>query len=99
MKGKNLSRAAITMTKKKGYVFLELKVSEDPKKIANRILDKFLEKEKDYCCSVVGKYDVVIEKSIDDLAEVNDLLAKIRKDEKIGLVIAKSTTFIGVHQP
>jgi hypothetical protein len=87
------------MTKKKGYVFLEIKVSEDPKKIANRILDKFLEKKKDYCCSVVGKYDVVIEKRIDELAEVNDLLAKIRQDEKLGLIITKSTTFIGVHQP
>ncbi|MEX2680356.1 MAG: hypothetical protein Q6373_002050 [Candidatus Sigynarchaeota archaeon] len=87
------------MTKKKGYIFLEIKASEDPKKISNRILDKFLEKKADYCCSVVGKYDIVIEKIIDDLAEVNDLLAKIRKDEKIGPVIAKSTTFIGVHQP
>jgi hypothetical protein len=60
------------MTKKKGYVFLELNASEDPKKIANRILDKFLEKKKDYCCSVLGKYDVVIEKNIEELAEVND---------------------------
>nr|MDO8086292.1 hypothetical protein [Candidatus Sigynarchaeum springense] len=87
------------MTKKKGYVFIELKAPEDPKKIANRILDKFLEKKKDYCCSVVGKYDIIIEKRIDDLAEVNDLLAKIRKDGNIGPVIAKSTTFIGMHQP
>jgi hypothetical protein len=86
------------MTKKKGYVFLELNASEDPKKIANRILDKFLEKKKDYCCSVLGKYDVVIEKNIDELAEVNDLLSKIRQDENIGKVIKKSTTFIGVHQ-
>ncbi|MBN2154061.1 MAG: hypothetical protein JW839_21570 [Candidatus Lokiarchaeota archaeon] len=87
------------MTKKKGYVFLELKSSEDPKKIANRILDKFLEKKKDYSCSVVGKYDVVIEKDIDDLAEVDDVLSKIRGDEKIGTIITKSTTFIGVRQP
>ncbi|NMC03855.1 MAG: hypothetical protein GYA24_01525 [Candidatus Lokiarchaeota archaeon] len=87
------------MTRKKGYVFLEILAPEDPKKIANRILDKFLEKKKDYSCSVVGKYDIVIEKSIDDLAEINDLLAKIRDDEKIGSIIKKATTFIGVHQP
>nr|MDO8114113.1 hypothetical protein [Candidatus Sigynarchaeota archaeon] len=86
------------MTRKKGYIFLEVGGAEDPKKISSRIQEKFLEKKKDYSCTVVGKYNIVVEKFIDELTEIKDLLAKIRDDEKIKPLIIKATTFIGIQQ-
>jgi len=87
----------ITMNKK-GFIFLDVGNVEDPKKIATRILDRYLDKETDYCCTVVGKYTIVVEKFISDLPEIDELLAKIRQDDKINPVIKKATTFIGVQQ-
>jgi hypothetical protein len=83
---------------KKGFIFLDVGNVEDPKKIATRILDRYLEKGMDYCCTVVGKYTIVVEKFINDLPEIDELLAKIRQDDKINPLIRKATTFIGVEQ-
>jgi len=82
---------------KKGFIFLDVGNVEDPKKIASLILDRYLNKKMDYCCTVVGKYTIVVEKFINDLPEIDDLLAKIRQDDKINPFIKKATTFIGVQ--
>lgn len=83
---------------KKGFIFLDVGNVEDPKKIATRILDRHLDKKMDYCCTVVGKYTIVVEKFINDLPEIDELLANIRQDDKINPFIRKATTFIGVQQ-
>jgi len=86
------------MPNKKGYIFLELASAADPKSIVKRIRENYLNAEKDYCCTVSGIFNIVIEKYMDELQEIDACLTSIRTDDVINLVLRRSITYLGIQQ-
>ena len=84
--------------KKKGYVLVELHQGASERDVVKRVRDDYLT-DRDYCCSVVGKFDLVIEKNFEELHEVDRFVTQLRNDASISPSLAKTMTFIGTQQP
>nr|MDO8118601.1 hypothetical protein [Candidatus Sigynarchaeota archaeon] len=85
------------MARKKGYLFVELQPNVDPKKFVDTIKARLLKDEKDYACTTTGKFHVVVERLLDQMAELDDLVSLIRKDSETGPMIKKTTTSLGLR--
>ncbi|MHA1749800.1 MAG: hypothetical protein ACTSYF_14305 [Promethearchaeota archaeon] len=81
---------------KKGYIFIDLVPGVDPKKFLKLIKEIYINSEKDYCCIVIGKYNLIIEKYFIELKELDDFLTRIREDKELKSKIKKTITYIGI---
>lgn len=80
----------------KGYILIELLPHVSASDVVSHLNKGYLKGTKDYCCTIYGKYNVLVEKIADELKDVDDILTKIRKDGTLSKQIAKTTTFLGI---
>ncbi|MFX0099440.1 MAG: hypothetical protein ACFFCS_07650 [Candidatus Hodarchaeota archaeon] len=80
----------------KGYILVELLPHVNATEIVKYLYEKYLDGSEDYCCTIYGKYNLIVEKNSSELKDVDEILTKIRKDEFIKKNIAKTTTFLGI---
>ncbi len=85
------------MSKKKGYLFVELNSTADPKKFMDAIKARILNENKDYACTTTGKFHVVIERLLERMDELDDLVSSIRADGETCLMIKKTITSLGLR--
>lgn len=83
--------------KKKGFILVELRPTASDKEFIKHVQAKYLT-GRDYCCSVVGKFHVVIEKNFEELKDVDELVTRIRNDPVLAGSLANTTTFLGTQQ-
>ncbi|MHA1683400.1 MAG: hypothetical protein ACTSUE_20845 [Promethearchaeota archaeon] len=83
------------MKGKKGYIFLEI-VPTSTLVDVKGLISKYLTRG-DYCCSVQGKYQIVIEKVAMKLQEIDTFITTLRKDDSIRKHLARTITFLGIQ--